>query len=189
MASYPQFFSAIIFVFIAYLLTTPSKINNLVGSIANYISFFAVFLIIFVGAFYIDIDNWLTVQGGFMPYGLTSVSRGATVILSTYLGFTMLPCLSEEEKNPQVDISQATHASFFFVMAIYISVSLVVSLMVPYNDVMSNFAMSNIFIDVGAEWMKYCVEIGKLISQSAQHTSPQSYNSLLKVHKIPKTFL
>ena len=103
MASYPQFFSAIIFVLIAYLLTTRSKINNLLGSIANYIAFLAVFLIIFVGAFYIDIDNWLTVTGGFMPYGITSVSRGATVILSTYLGFTMLPCLSEEEVNPKVD--------------------------------------------------------------------------------------
>ena len=47
-----------------------------------------VLLIVFVGAFYIDFDNWFSVEGGFVPYGYTSIFRGATVILSTYLGNT-----------------------------------------------------------------------------------------------------
>ena len=45
-----------------------------------------VLLIVFVGAFYIDFDNWFNVEGGFVPYGYSSIFRGATVILSTYLG-------------------------------------------------------------------------------------------------------
>ena len=46
-------------------------------------------------------------------------------------------------------------------LCIYISVSTVVSLLVPYDSVKTNFAMANIFIDIGVDWMKYSVEIGK----------------------------
>ena len=85
-ASYPRFFASLIIVLISVILTTKSKYNNLIGSCANYISFFMVLLIVFVGAFYIDFDNWFNVEGGFVPYGYSSIFRGATVILSTYLG-------------------------------------------------------------------------------------------------------
>ena len=71
-----------------------------------------------------------------------------------------LPCVSDEAINPVRDIGRATHSSFFFVLCIYISVSTVVSLLVPYDSVKTNFAMANIFIDIGVDWMKYFVEIG-----------------------------
>lgn len=45
-----------------------------------------VLLIVIVGAFYIDFDNWFDIEGGFFPFGYSSIFKGATVILSTYLG-------------------------------------------------------------------------------------------------------
>ena len=88
-ASYPRFFASLLIVLVSVILTTKSKYNNFIGSCANYISFIMVLLIVFVGAFYLDFDNWFNVEGGFVPYGYSSIFRGATVILSTYLGINL----------------------------------------------------------------------------------------------------
>ena len=159
-ADYPHFFACLLVLLISLVLTTKSKINNLIGSWANNISFIMVILIIIVGGFFVDFNNWFSVKGGFVPYGYTSIVRGAIVILSTYLGFVDLPCLCGEAIRPARDIGNATHVSFFFVLVIYISVSLIVSLISPYDQVKPTFAMANIFIDLGVDWMGYVVEIG-----------------------------
>ena len=163
-ASYPHFFASVLIIAIALMLTTNSKWNNNIGSIANYISFTMVFLIIVVGATKIDFANWTEVRGGFFPYGTNSIFKGATVILSTYLGYADISCLADESINPKRDIGPAIHFSFLTTLIIYISVSSVISLMVPYNEVNAAFAMSNIFISVDMTWMAVVVEIGAIFA-------------------------
>lgn len=57
-----------------------------------------VIIVIFVGAFEIDVSNW----SPFAPNGVKAILTGATVVFFAYVGFDAVANSAEESKRPQV---------------------------------------------------------------------------------------
>jgi amino acid transporter len=55
-----------------------------------------ILLVIAVGVFYVDMDNWT-----FAPNGVTGVLKGVSAVFFAYIGFDAISTTAEECKDPQ----------------------------------------------------------------------------------------
>ncbi|MGE5861497.1 MAG: APC family permease, partial [Ignavibacteria bacterium] len=137
-----------------------------------------VLLVIGLGIFYINPDNWIP----FAPFGYTGISifgktvfgqtglggapvgvlAGAAVIFFAYIGFDSISTHAEEAKNPHRDVPIAIITSLIICTILYISVSAVLTGMVPYNKIDIDAPVSNAFKQVGLEWAQLIISIGAI---------------------------
>jgi APA family basic amino acid/polyamine antiporter len=135
-----------------------------------------VFLVIGVGAFYIDPKNWQP----FAPFGFGGISffgttlfgqtgpdgtalgmlAGAATIFFAYIGFDSVSTHAEEARNPQRDVPIGIISSLVICTVLYIAVSAVLTGMVPYNEIDLNAPVSSAFAQVGLYWAQFIVSIG-----------------------------
>ncbi len=137
-----------------------------------------VFLVIGVGVFYIDPNNWKP----FAPFGLTGVSffgntlfgqtgpageplgmlAGAATIFFAYIGFDAISTHAEEAKRPQRDVPIAIITSLVICTILYIAVSGVLTGMIKYDQIDINAPVSNAFAQKGLGWAQFFVSLGAL---------------------------
>lgn len=135
-----------------------------------------VFLVIIVGAFYINPANWHP----FAPYGYSGFSlfgktiwgqtgpggapvgvlAGAAIIFFAYIGFDSVSTHSEEAKNPKRDVPIGIITSLILCTILYIAVAGVLTGMVGYNKIDINAPVSNAFKQVGLVWAEFLVSLG-----------------------------
>jgi APA family basic amino acid/polyamine antiporter len=135
-----------------------------------------VFLVIILGAFYINTANWHP----FAPYGLSGLSlfgrtifgqagpggaplgvlAGAAIIFFAYIGFDSVSTHAEEAKNPRRDVPIGIITSLVLCTILYIAVSGILTGMVPYNKIDIDAPVSNAFKQVGLPWAQFLVSIG-----------------------------
>jgi APA family basic amino acid/polyamine antiporter len=137
-----------------------------------------VFLVLIVGAFYINTANWHP----FAPFGLSGLSffgrtiwgqvgpggapvgvlAGAAIIFFAYIGFDSVSTHSEEAKNPKRDVPIGIITSLVLCTVLYIAVSGVLTGMVPYNKIDIDAPVSNAFKQVGLPWAQFLVSLGAI---------------------------
>jgi APA family basic amino acid/polyamine antiporter len=120
-----------------------------------------VLLVIGVGVFYIDTNNWHP----FSPYGLTGVSffgktlfgqtdaagqpvgmlAGGALIFFAYIGFDSVSTHAEEARNPQRDVPIGILTSLILCTVLYIAVTAVLTGMVPYSKLDINAPVADAF--------------------------------------------
>ena len=135
-----------------------------------------VFVVIGVGAFYVNTANWTP----FAPYGLTGISffgttlfgqtgpggepvgmlAGAAVIFFAYIGFDSVSTHAEEAKNPKKDVPIGIITSLILCTLLYIAVSAVLTGMVPYNQINIDAPVSNAFAQAGLTWAQLFISLG-----------------------------
>jgi amino acid transporter len=87
-------------------------------------------LIIAVGSFYIDPENW----SPFAPNGLPGVLKGVSGVFFAYIGFDAISTTAEECRNPQRDLPRAIILALIITTVLYILTSLVLTGMVHYSE-------------------------------------------------------
>jgi len=137
-----------------------------------------VLFVIAVGAFFVNPANWtpfapfgfggLTVFGRDLVTGLQSIAHpvgvlaGAGMVFFAYIGFDSVSTHSEEAKNPSRDVPIGIVVSLVFCTILYIAVSLVLTGMVPYNQIDINAPVSNAFAQVGLPWAQFIIALGAI---------------------------
>lgn len=119
-------------------------------------------LVITVGFYYADEQNWTSVHGGFLPYGIGGVVAGAATCFYAFVGFDSIATAGEEAKNPSFSIPMATVLSMGIVTLGYILVSAALTLLVPYYNINPTAALPEAFSNVGMHWVKYVVSLGAI---------------------------
>ncbi|HOT96896.1 MAG TPA: amino acid permease [bacterium] len=137
-----------------------------------------VVFVIGVGAFYIDPKNWHP----FAPYGYSGLSffgktilgqqgpggeplgmlAGAAVIFFAYIGFDSVSTHAEEARNPRKDVPIGIVSSLMICTVLYILVSMVLTGMVPYNQINIDAPVADAFRQVGLPWAQLLIAIGAL---------------------------
>jgi APA family basic amino acid/polyamine antiporter len=137
-----------------------------------------VLLIIGVGAFYIDPQNWRP----FAPYGYSGISffghtvlgqagpageplgvmAGAAIIFFAYIGFDSVSTHAEEARNPSRDVPLGIIASLGLCTILYIAVAAVLTGMVPYDKISIDAPLSQAFKVVGLPWVHFIISLGAL---------------------------
>lgn len=125
-----------------------------------------VLFVIFVGSFYVDTNNWhpfipaeVTDPDGTVHFGVGGVLTAATIVFFAYIGFDAVSTQAGEAINPKKDVPFAIIASLVICTILYIAVSLVLTGMVPYNELDLKAPVASAFSGAGINWATYLITI------------------------------
>lgn len=108
------------------LVTGVSK-SVIFNNVLNTINIATWVFILGASLFYVDTKTW-TEHDGFMPYGWSGVFSGAATCFYAFIGFDIIATTGEEAHSPQKSIPKAIVGSLVFVLIVYVTVSLVLTL-------------------------------------------------------------
>jgi APA family basic amino acid/polyamine antiporter len=169
----------IIAAIITFILVKGIKESATFNSTMVIIKLAIVFLVIILGAMYINTSNW---TNNFAPFGYTGISffgktlfgqtglggapvgmlAAAATIFFAYIGFDSISTHAEEAKNPRRDVPIGIITSLLFCTILYIAVSAVITGMVPYDKINIDAPVSNAFKQVGLPWAQFLISFGAL---------------------------
>ncbi|MGF7217924.1 APA family basic amino acid/polyamine antiporter [Spirosoma lacussanchae] len=131
----------------------------------------AVIFVILVGVFYVNTANWIpfipearTITGEngapHEAYGWAGIVSGASAIFFAYIGFDAVSTQAGEAINPRKDIPFAIVTSLLVCTILYILVSLVLTGMINYNDIVGDALKAPVaaaFDSVGQTWAVFII--------------------------------
>lgn len=123
----PAFFITLLITLLAMLGIRESKRS------ANAMVIFklaVLLVVILVGAFYIQTDNY----SPFFPNGFSGVMGGVSAVFYAYIGFDAISTTAEECKDPQRSLPRGMIYSLLICTGIYIILALVLTGMVSYKE-------------------------------------------------------
>ena len=181
--------AVIINVLITYLVYRGTKESKNFSNVMVYIKLAIIALIIIVGAFYIDINNWTP----FMPNGFSGVMGGVSAVFFAYIGFDAVSTLAEESKNPQRDLPKGMIYSLVICTVVFIVLALVITGMVSYELLGVSDPLAEIFALKGIKWMLFIVSIAAVVAMTSvllvfQMGQPRIWMTMSRDGLMPKKF-
>jgi len=95
-----------------------------------------------------------------MAFGVGGIFAGAALVFFAYIGFDVVATTAEETKRPQRDLPIGIIASLIICTVLYCAVALVVTGMVPYDELDPAAALANAFAHHGQTWMATVISAG-----------------------------
>lgn len=174
---------------ITWLVFIGTKESKNFSNLMVMIKLAIVVLVIIVGFFYIDIDNWTP----FMPNGFGGVMAGASAVFFAYIGFDAVSTLAEECKDPQRDLPRGMIYSLIVCTIVYIILALVLTGMVSYSLLGVSDPLAEIFALKGVKWMLFIVSIAAVVAMTSvmlvfQMGQPRIWMTMSRDGLLPKRF-
>jgi APA family basic amino acid/polyamine antiporter len=181
--------AVVINILITYLVYRGTKESKNISNVMVIIKLAIIVLVIVVGAFYIDIDNWTP----FMPNGFKGVMGGVSAVFFAYIGFDAVSTLAEESKNPQRDLPRGMIYSLLVCTVVYIVLALVITGMVSYTLLGVSDPLAEIFALKGVKWMLFIVSIAAVVAMTSvllvfQMGQPRIWMTMSRDGLMPKKF-
>ncbi len=161
-------------------------------TVGNYfvgLKLIVIVLVIIVGAFYINPDNW----SPFAPNGFKGVLQGVASVFFAYIGFDALATTAEECKNPKRDLPKAMIASLTICTILYILISLSLTGMVSYKELAVGDPLAHVFDLLHVNWMSGIVAVSAVVAMASvllvfQNGQPRIWMSMSRDGLLPKRF-
>lgn len=174
---------------ITYLVYRGTKESKNFSNAMVYIKLAIIILVIVVGAFYVDIDNWTP----FMPNGFGGVMAGVSAVFFAYIGFDAVSTLAEESKNPQRDLPKGMIYSLVICTIVFVVLALVITGMVSYELLGVSDPLAEIFALKGVKWMLFIVSIAAVVAMTSvllvfQMGQPRIWMTMSRDGLMPKKF-
>jgi APA family basic amino acid/polyamine antiporter len=128
----------LIIALITFVLVRGIRESASVNSVIVFLKISIILVFVGAGLFFIKPELWHPFipanqgQSGF--FGWSGILRGAGVMFFAYLGFDAVSTAAQEARNPKRDMPIGILGSLFACTAIYIVFSLVLTGVVPYNE-------------------------------------------------------
>ncbi|CAF3747835.1 unnamed protein product [Rotaria socialis] len=100
----------------------------------------------------------------FIPYGVSSIFRGSSLLLYSYIGFEMATIAIEEAKNPSKIVPQATVISLLIVTSLYSLAGASLTYLIPYKDINSESSFAHAYSLSKWPWASYIISIAIVFS-------------------------
>lgn len=160
--------AALVAMGVAVLLTFRTEVGARLNTIVVAIKVIGVALVIIVGAHYINTANWspfvpteVVDANGVRHFGWHGVAAAAAVVFFAVFGYDTLTTAAEEARNPQRDLPRAILLSLGISMALYLTISMVLTGVAHYSTLNNDAPVANAFRGLGLNW------IGAAISATA----------------------
>jgi amino acid transporter len=181
--------AVVINILITYLIYKGTSESKNVSNFMVYLKLAIILLVIVVGVFYIDIDNWTP----FMPNGFKGVMAGVSAVFFAYIGFDAVSTLAEESKNPQRDLPKGMIYSLVVCTVVYIILALVLTGMVKYDLLGVSDPLAEIFAIKGMKWMLFIVSVAAVAAMTSvmlvfQMGQPRIWMTMSRDGLMPKKF-
>ena len=181
--------AVVINLLITYLVYRGTKESKNFSNVMVYIKLAIIALVIVVGAFYININNWTP----FMPNGFSGVMGGVSAVFFAYIGFDAVSTLAEESKNPQRDLPKGMIYSLVICTIVFIVLALVITGMVSYELLGVSDPLAEIFALKGVKWMLFIVSIAAVVAMTSvllvfQMGQPRIWMTMARDGLMPSKF-
>ncbi|CAM3012416.1 amino acid permease [Flavobacterium frigoris] len=148
-----------------------------------------ILLVISVGVFYVDTDNWTP----FAPNGVSGVLKGVSAVFFAYIGFDAISTTAEECKDPQRDLPRGMMWAIIICTILYIVVALVLTGMVNYSELNVGDPLAFVFHKLDLKWMSGIVAVSAVIAMASvllvfQMGQPRIWMSMSRDGLLPKRF-
>lgn len=101
-------------------------------------------------------------NGGFLPYGIIGVIKGAGMCFFAFVGFDVIATAGEEAKDPKRSIPFAICTSLIVIFISYFGISTALTLMVPYFEQDTVAPLPTAFHQIGWIIPQYIVTFGAI---------------------------
>ncbi len=148
-----------------------------------------VFLVIVVGGFYVNPDNW----SPFSPNGMEGILKGVSAVFFAYIGFDAISTTAEECKNPQRDLPRGMLYSLIICTILYVLLALVLTGMVNYKLLNVGDPLAMVFDAKGLKWIAGIVAVSAVFATASvllvfQLGQPRIWMSMSRDGLLPKIF-
>lgn len=182
----PAFFIVLIVTAIVFVGIRESKKTN---NLFVLLKLAVIFVVIVVGSFYIQPDNW----SPFAPKGMVGVLKGVSAVFFAYIGFDAISTTAEECKNPQRDLPKAMMYSLLICAILYVLVALILTGMVHYSQLNVGDPLAMVFDQNGLYIMGGIVAFSAIIATASvmlvfQIGQPRIWMTMGRDGLLPKKF-
>ena len=148
-----------------------------------------IFLVIVLGAYYVNPENWKP----FTPNGIGGILKGVSAVFFAYIGFDAISTTAEECKDPQRDLPRAMIYALIICTVLYILLALVLTGMVNYTQLNVGDPLAKVFEEVGMPWIAGIVAVSAIIATAGvllifQMGQPRIWMSMSRDGLLPKIF-
>jgi APA family basic amino acid/polyamine antiporter len=158
--------AVLIVLILTSLLMFGTKESTAVNNIMVAFKLFVVGVVIVVGAFYVDKAHWHPFipqnTGSFGSFGYSGILRGASVVFFAYIGFDAVSTAAQEAKQPQRDMPIGILGSLIICTVLYVLMSLVMTGMVPYQQLGVADPVAVAIDATGIAWLSVLVKFAAL---------------------------
>ncbi len=159
------------------------------GNIMVIIKVAVVLLVIIVGSFYVNTDNWHP----FLPNGISGVLKGVSAVFFAYIGFDAISTTAEECKNPQRDLPRGMMWALIICTILYVTIALVLTGMVKYSDLAVGDPLAFVFQKLNMKWLSGIIAVSAIVAMASvllvfQLGQPRIWMSMSRDGLLPKKF-
>uniref|UniRef100_H2Y702 Cationic amino acid transporter C-terminal domain-containing protein n=1 Tax=Ciona savignyi TaxID=51511 RepID=H2Y702_CIOSA len=161
--SYPDFIALFIVLVMTAVIAAGVRNSVIFNNALNVVNILVWLFIIIAGICFADVENWRK-YGGFFPHGWSGVLRGAATCFYAYIGFDIIATTGDECKEPHKSIPRAIIYSLAVCMTCYVTVSAILTLVLPYTLIHEESPLLDMFNHVGFWQAKYIISVGAFAS-------------------------
>ena len=178
-----------IIVFITWLVYRGIKESRNASNLMVVVKLAIILLVIGVGIFYIDTENW----NPFAPKGIGGILKGVSAVFFAYIGFDAISTTAEECENPQRDLPRSMMWSIIICTVLYIAISLVLTGVVSYKQLAVGDPLAHVFKVLNLNRMAGIISISAVIAMASvllvfQMGQPRIWMSMSRDGLLPKRF-
>lgn len=178
-----------IIVFITWLVYRGMKESRNASNVMVVIKLAIILLVIAVGIFYVDTENW----SPFAPNGVSGILKGVSAVFFAYIGFDAISTTAEECENPQRDLPRGMMWAIIICTILYVIISLILTGMVQYNVLNVGDPLAFVFREVDLKWMSGIIAVSAVIAMASvllvfQMGQPRIWMSMSRDGLLPKKF-
>jgi amino acid transporter len=179
----------LIIVLITFLVYKGIKESKRIGNLMVLIKILVIFLVLIVGAFYVDVRNW----SPFTPNGIGGVLKGVSAVFFAYIGFDAISTTAEECENPKRDLPRAMMWAIIICTILYILIALVLTGMVKYDTLNVGDPLAFVFETLNIKWMSGIIAVSAVIAMASvllvfQMGQPRIWMSMSRDGLLPPAF-
>jgi amino acid transporter len=179
----------LIIIFITWLVYRGMKESRNASNLMVVIKLCIILLVIAVGIFYVDTNNWHP----FAPNGIGGILKGVSAVFFAYIGFDAISTTAEECKDPQRDLPRGMMWAIIICTVLYIIIALILTGMVSYNDLNVGDPLAFVFQKLNLKWMSGIIAVSAVVAMASvllvfQMGQPRIWMSMSRDGLLPKKF-
>lgn len=152
-------FAMLLCLLIAFVLNQGMKSAAKFETALVYLKVGVVLLVVIVGAFHINAGNYTP----FFPFGIGGAVTGAATVFFAVFGYDAMSTAAEESKDSQKHMPKAILYSLIISMVLYVLACLVLTGMIPYQQISEESAFATAFADVGLPVVGAIIAVGAIL--------------------------
>jgi len=178
-----------IIIFITWLVYRGMKESRNASNAMVIVKLAVILLVLAVGVFYVDTENW----NPFAPNGISGVLKGVSAVFFAYIGFDAISTTAEECKNPQRDLPRGMMWAIVICTILYIAIALVLTGIVKYNTLAVGDPLAYVFDQIDLKLMSGIIAVSAVFAMASvllvfQMGQPRIWMSMSRDGLLPKSF-